>query len=82
MKFRYATIKILLKCPDLKIILDDEMPLPRETNGETSRNRKDKINSRTPALNIHCVPSIVCIQLFRERLSNKTVRDNAEKCYG
>ena len=22
------------------------------------------------------------IQLFRERLSNKTVRDNAERCYG
>ena len=23
-----------------------------------------------------------CIQLFRERLSNKTVRDNAERYYG
>ena len=26
--------------------------------------------------------SLTCIQLFRERLSNKTVRDNAARYYG
>ena len=25
---------------------------------------------------------VICLQLFRERLSNKTVRDNAERYYG
>ena len=56
-------------------------PDPTDTE-ESGRKRHRREEHRLPKLKIRGVCDSLCIQLFRERLSDKTLRDNAERYYG